>query len=256
MVRVVSTPNSAVDYTDAVGLERVEGEGDLLEALVDIRQRQHGEQAEAAGMIGHQLLGVFVRLAREAGGRLRVAGEEIELRRGRRADRRGGAALVHVVERFLHRPVVERRIAEVGLLHRVEPGRRRDVVMHVDALRRALRRGLHPGGSQGAGAEHGGAAGEKIAPRQCRGAIGRPACAAAEQQAHGLLPRRPSWRHPDDRRPFRPDSARRGWRDPRRAVKPPRRRAVPLAIAPPCAGIDCRTDHKGGIRCRSPTCAE
>src|SRR5262245_64831847 len=41
----------ACHHADAVGLERVEGIRDLLEASVDVRQRQHGEQAEAPRVI-------------------------------------------------------------------------------------------------------------------------------------------------------------------------------------------------------------
>ena len=61
--------------------------GDFLQALVDVRQRQHGEHAEAAGMIALQLLGVLVGTRARRGRRLGLV-EEVHLRRRRRRDRR------------------------------------------------------------------------------------------------------------------------------------------------------------------------
>src|SRR6266480_1026249 len=78
-------------------------------------------------MIGHQIFGVLIRLARDSGGVALVEGGDLGCGRG--GDRGRYAALVHVVERLLHRPVGHRRIVELGLLHRVEPGRPRSVVL-------------------------------------------------------------------------------------------------------------------------------
>ena len=125
---------------DAVDLQRVEGVGDFLQALVDVRQRQHGEGAEAAGMIGLQFLGVLVRFARDAD--RRVLAERRHLRRGRRQDRGRDAALVHVFEHLLRRPVRQREILAADHVHRVEPGRRHDMGVHVDAVRFRLREHL------------------------------------------------------------------------------------------------------------------
>ena len=157
-----------------------------------MRQRQHGKHAEPPGVIAHHLLHPFVRLARNARCRLRVAVQEVHLRRGRRHDRGRDAGRLHVVERFLHRPVDNGRIVEPGLLDGVEPGRRRDVVMHVDAmglgLRERRRRHLH----ERVEAEHGGAAGNESSPAQsiARGAARERAGAMAGEQVlrHAILP--------------------------------------------------------------------
>jgi hypothetical protein len=53
---------------DAVGLERVERIGDLLQAAVDIGQRHRCETAEASGMVRQQLGRIFVALARKLAG--------------------------------------------------------------------------------------------------------------------------------------------------------------------------------------------
>jgi len=42
-------------------------------------------------------------------------------------------------ERLLHRPVRDHRIFGANQLHGLQPTRRRQVVMHIDALRDALR---------------------------------------------------------------------------------------------------------------------
>ena len=62
----------ARQHADALRVERIERVGDFLQAGVDMRQRQHAEHAEAAGMVGAELLGILVGLAGDAGGIGRV----------------------------------------------------------------------------------------------------------------------------------------------------------------------------------------
>ena len=77
----------ARQQADAVGLERVEGVFDFLQAAVGVRRRDRREQAEAAGMIAHELGAVFVDLAAELAGFLVVAppGAGLDLRQHRRS---------------------------------------------------------------------------------------------------------------------------------------------------------------------------
>ena len=117
----------ACQQADAVGLERVEGVFDFLQAAVGVRRRDRGEQAEAARMIAHELGAVFVDLAAELAGFLIVAppGAGLDLRQHRRPD----AALVHVVERHLHRPFWR---AGLVLAERLAMLRRQEMVVDVD----------------------------------------------------------------------------------------------------------------------------
>ena len=127
-------------HADAIDVERVEDVADFLQRLVDMRQRQRREDAEPAGMVGRHLLAVLVRLARDLD-RDRLA-ERNDLRRGWRKHGRRNPALVHVVQRFLNRPVRQRRIGAPDDVHRVEPARGRDMMVHVDAVRLGLSKGL------------------------------------------------------------------------------------------------------------------
>ena len=86
------------------------------------------------GMIAHELGAVLVDLAAELAGLLGVSppGAGLDLRQHRRGD----AALVHVLERHLHRPF---RRAGLVLAERLAMRRRQEVVMHVDLGLRCLR---------------------------------------------------------------------------------------------------------------------
>jgi hypothetical protein len=114
--------------------------------------------------------------------------EEIDLRRGGRDDRGGDAGLIHVVERPLRRPIDQRRVVALGLFHRVEPGRRGNVMMHVDAVRLGLRRGVVASGGECADAQRGDAAGHEFAPVHARGAARAAPQQGASKLAHGVLP--------------------------------------------------------------------
>jgi hypothetical protein len=50
---------------DAIGLERIERIGNLVQAPPGVNQRDRGKAAEPAGMVGDQLGGVVVALARQ-----------------------------------------------------------------------------------------------------------------------------------------------------------------------------------------------
>ena len=52
-------------HAHAIGLERVLAVFDLAEAAIDVRQRNGGEHAEAAGMIRHEARAVVVAFPRE-----------------------------------------------------------------------------------------------------------------------------------------------------------------------------------------------
>jgi hypothetical protein len=123
--------------SDAVGFELVEGISDLSQALVDIWQRQHGEDAEPAGIIHRQLPGVLVGLARDAG--RRFFGERPHLWDIARQDRGRHTARLHIVERLLYRPVHDQRIFDANQLHGLQLARRREVMVHVDTSWHALR---------------------------------------------------------------------------------------------------------------------
>jgi hypothetical protein len=114
--------------------------------------------------------------------------EEIDLWRGGRDDRGGDAGLIHIVERSLRRPIGHRRVVALDLFHRVEPGRRRNVVVHVDAVGLGLRRSVAGRGGQCADAQRGDAAGHEFAPAHVRGAAGAAPEQRASTLAHGVLP--------------------------------------------------------------------
>jgi hypothetical protein len=143
---------------DAVGLERIERVFDLLERAVDVGERQIGEVAETAGMVGGELGGKLVGEPRELA-RLRVV-FGLEVRHRDRGHRERHAALVHVLELARDgRALVEPGAGAVDLI-----ARRHEVAMYVDAGRLALRqrrRGRH----QGAGGDRREAR-QHVAPRQ------------------------------------------------------------------------------------------
>ena len=172
---------------DAVGLERVVGVFDLLQAALDVDRRDRREDAEAVRVVAAQLGGVVVALAREPPRGLldlAVPGARIE----DRGDRVGDAGLVHVVERHLHRPG-RAAFAALALDVHLALRRRDDVVVDVDAVRlsgglrrrRAKARRAKPGHAK----PDGGAAGEEAAPAHggARKAGGRLAADAAAQEA-------------------------------------------------------------------------
>jgi hypothetical protein len=118
----------------AVALQRVEGVFDLLEAAFDVERRDRREQAEAAGMLLHELGAVFVDGAAERArlGRVAVPGAGLHLRQHRGRD----SALVHVLERHLRRPF---RRAHLVLGQRLAMHLRQEMVMHVDPRLGGLR---------------------------------------------------------------------------------------------------------------------
>ncbi len=148
---------------DAVAVQHVHRVGDLLQRLVDVRHRHQREHAEAARMRIGELARVLVRCARHRGGFGR--GQEAHGGQRRRGDRRGDAGLVHVFQRTLRRPVVDRRRVELALLQRGDPGGRRDMVVNVDALGGARAGGRAAGRGQCAH-RRGGA--EEAAAREAR----------------------------------------------------------------------------------------
>ena len=157
----------AREQADAVGLERVEGVFDFLQAAVGVGRRDGGEQAEAAGVVGHHPRAVFVALAPEPARQRHVVGEP-GARLHQRDDRGRDSALVHVVERHLRRPS-RRTAAAAPDRHHVGVERRDVVVVDVDPGpgRRRLRLRQH-----GRRAERGGA------PIRGRDAAGEEAPAA------------------------------------------------------------------------------
>ena len=88
-------------------------------------------------MIRDQLRGIFVALAAEFARGL--AAGEVDGRRGDREHRRGDAGLVHVGQRLLDGPVLHQRIAETAGVRRGHIGRRRQMMMNVDAERLCAR---------------------------------------------------------------------------------------------------------------------
>ena len=174
----VTKPLVAVvrQHADAVDVERVEGVADLLQRLVDMRKRQRREDAEPSRMIGHHLLTVLVRVARDLD-RDRLA-DRNDLRRGRRKQGRCDPALVHILQRFLNRPVRQRRIGAPDDVHRAEPDRGRDMMMHVDAVRLGLRKGPGPEAHAGKGERR--APGQQLAAIHAGGGEGLGATVASE----------------------------------------------------------------------------
>jgi hypothetical protein len=137
-----------------------------------MRQGQRREDAETAGVIGHQLLAILVRLARNANGGLHP--ERRDLRRGGRYDRGSNAALVHVVKRFLDRPMRERRVAAADQVHGGKPGGRNNMMVHVDAVGICLAQGAGDAKHDGRcdAAENGGSPGKEASPVHRRRRLG------------------------------------------------------------------------------------
>src|SRR5262249_56069070 len=93
---------------DAVGVERVEGVFDLSEAALRVGWRDHGEQAEAAGMVPYHLGAVLVELARKAARLLDVVSVP-DPGLDDREDPARNPALVHLLDRGPGRPFPSRR---------------------------------------------------------------------------------------------------------------------------------------------------
>ena len=191
----------AGEQPDAVGLERIEGVGDFLQAALRIGQRNGGEQAEAAGMIRHHAGAVFVHVARELARRLVVAEPHAGLNRG--DDRGRDARLIHIVERHLHRPVRQARAAAI-LEQGLAVEGRKVMMMHVDARPGLRLRQRRPSLGR-AEPERGDAAGEEIAPAHLSGGrehVGAAEAAAqrpADRSSHGIS--WGSWVFPAGRKP-------------------------------------------------------
>ena len=133
----VAEPRVAVarHQADAVSLDHVVGVRDLLQRGVDIRQRHRGEQPEARRMILHQRRAVVVAGAGEAPRDRRVAEPQAGIRD--RHDGRGHAAAIHVLDRLGRRPGGIRRLQQRPALDLHDPGRRREMMVDVDAVRLA-----------------------------------------------------------------------------------------------------------------------
>ena len=117
-------------HADALGLQRVEAVGDLGQRVVDIRQRQSDEHAEAALVIGHHARLILVAVARQRLGLVEIAEEHAGIAGG---DHGGGdARRVHGVERFLQRPGFVKALAGAAALHHRQQRRRGVVMVHVD----------------------------------------------------------------------------------------------------------------------------
>ena len=116
----------------AVGLERVAGVFDLLQAALHVRRRNAGKQAEAAGMILDHRGAVLVELPREGAGLLDiVAVPDPGLGDGEAG--RGNPALVHVLERQGRRPFRRRSAgAAARRVHGIDVELRDEVMVHVD----------------------------------------------------------------------------------------------------------------------------
>ena len=50
----------ACHATDAINFERIKGIGDFFQALIDVREREHGERAKPALVIALELLAILV----------------------------------------------------------------------------------------------------------------------------------------------------------------------------------------------------
>jgi hypothetical protein len=145
----------AGEEPDTVGLQGIEGVCDFLEAAVGVRRRDRGEQAEPAGVIADKLGAVFVDLAAELSRFFVVAppcaGLHLRQHRG------GNAALVHVVERHLRRPLgmpglmLDQCLGVLGW---------QEVMVHIDPGLCGL--GADGGSADRRQAERGDAAGEKL----------------------------------------------------------------------------------------------
>ena len=113
-------------------MELIEGVLDFFQRGVDVRQRHRREQAESRRMVLHDLRAEIVAFARKADGLLLVA--EIQARIGNGDDGRGGAAPVHIIERFLSCPGGVRGLQQLVALHRGDPRRRPEMMVRVDAV--------------------------------------------------------------------------------------------------------------------------
>ena len=141
----IAEPSVAVtrEQAEAVGFQRVERVFDLAQSSVDVGQRQHGEQAEAAFVIAdHARHGELVHLARESPRFLRVA----EPNPGRR-DRQhrcfdaDAVELLDGTRRRVVAPCAEARYRRCGRVLGVQQrvkARANEVLMHVDAPCAAL----------------------------------------------------------------------------------------------------------------------
>jgi hypothetical protein len=171
---------------DAIDLERIERVGDLLEALVDVRQWKHRPGTEPPGMIALHLLCELIRLASDPD--RDFFAERSHLGSRWRRHRCRDASLVHVLDGLLDRPVLQRKVTAPDHFHCPEPARRHDMVMHVDAMRLGL--GKHCGRKAGRGAECDGrgAAREKRTAAHLRGGERlRAAVAQSRQTTLGQL---------------------------------------------------------------------
>lgn len=83
-------------------------------------------------MARRELLRVLVRLARDAD--RRISTERPHQRRVSRENGGRDATLLHIVERFLDGPVRNRWIVGANQPYRLQPARRRYVVMYIDTL--------------------------------------------------------------------------------------------------------------------------
>ena len=89
---------------DAIGVQRVEGVFDFLEAFVHARDRQDGQQTVAALIIGRHFRAELVQFARQAAGFVRIS--EPYAGRGAGDERRSHAIAVHGLDVFGGRVVL------------------------------------------------------------------------------------------------------------------------------------------------------
>ena len=122
----------ARQQADAVELERVERVFDFLQAALGVGQRQHREASEPAGMVGDQLGGVFVALARHFARRL--AGGVIDARRRYREHRDRHAGGIHIRQRIFRPPFPHQGFAEIIGDRSRDIARRRQMMVNVDAI--------------------------------------------------------------------------------------------------------------------------
>ena len=112
----------ACEQCDAVGLEHIEAVLDLAQAAVDVRHRQCGEYAEAAGVISNQTRRVVVAFAGQTHC-VRGVKEGIARRRDR-SHGRGYAGAIHVFQRLRSGPTSH--CAEALGAQRLNQTRRRE----------------------------------------------------------------------------------------------------------------------------------
>ena len=126
-------------------------------------------------------------LQSRASARARRVVAEPHARLADRHDRGRDAAAVHVLDRALRRPVGERPLAGLAADHHVgDPARRREMMMHVDAVGLfALRgRGGNAEAERGAGRD---AFGQESAPAQAACILRRRATGAASGESPARL---------------------------------------------------------------------